>query len=286
MNPILNGRSSLIALVLAWAYFPTLGDLWHKWMNDPQYSHGVLVPFFCAYLVWQRRERTDRFSRPALVSGFVLLGIGVACRIYSAGLLFLSLDGFSILPTLAGIALILGGWSLVKWVWPGLLFLVFMVPLPYTAERMMGAELQKVATLASTWLLQCFGQPAIAEGNTILIREIRLGVVEACSGLRMLMTFLAFAVGAVMLMQRSWVEKGIVLISAAPIALFTNVVRITGTGLAYAWLRETDGREAVLTFIHDFNGWLMMPLGLGILLMELWILNRLLIEAPKKKWIV
>jgi len=171
MNPILNGRSSLIALVLAWAYFPTLGDLWHKWMNDPQYSHGVLVPFFCAYLVWQRRERTDRFSRPALVSGFVLLGIGVACRIYSAGLLFLSLDGFSILPTLAGIALILGGWSLVKWVWPGLLFLVFMVPLPYTAERMMGAELQKVATLASTWLLQCFGQPAIAEGNTIQRRD-------------------------------------------------------------------------------------------------------------------
>jgi exosortase len=177
--------------------------------------------------------------------------------------------------------LIAGGGATLRWTWQPLVFLIFMIPLPYQVERMMGAELQHIATVSSTFLLQCLGQPAIAEGNTILIHDVRLGVVEACSGLRMLVTFAAFAVGAVMLLDRSWVVKLLVLASVVPIALVTNILRITATGLAHIALHDSPQRGSVLEFIHDFNGWMMMPIGLALLLLELWLFRHLLIE-PKK----
>jgi exosortase/archaeosortase family protein len=92
------------------------------------------------------------------------------------------------------------------------------------------------------------------------------------------MTFIAFCVAAVMMMQRHWLVKGIVLGSAIPIALFTNIMRITATGLAHIWLHDSARKASVMDFIHDFNGWMMMPVGLTLLLVELWVLKHLLIE--------
>jgi exosortase len=190
----------------------------------------------------------------------------------------LPLEGFSFVLCLAAIAALFGGRSALVRYWPPIVFLLFMIPLPYEASRMLGAELQKVATIASTFLLQCFGQPAIAEGNRILIEGVTLNVVEACSGLRMLVTFFAFSVAAVFVMDRHWIVKGLVLASAVPIALLTNVLRIVATGLAHVWLAESASRASVLDFIHDFNGWMMMPIGLVFLLLELWLFKHLLIE--------
>ena len=89
------------------------------------------------------------------------------------------------------------------------------------------------------------------------------------------------AVGAVMLMERSWVVKVLVLLSVVPIALLTNILRITATGLLHVGLRDSPSRGSVLDFIHDFNGWMMMPVGLAFLVVELWIFRHLLVE-PKR----
>jgi exosortase len=183
---------------------------------------------------------------------------------------------------LTGLVMVTGGGPMLRWTWQSLLFLLFMIPLPYQMERMMGAELQSIATFSSTFALQTLGQPAIAEGNRILIQDVQLGVVEACSGLRMLMTFAAFSVAAVMLMERHWLTKVLVLASAVPIALLTNILRITATGLANVWLNESPTKKGVLEFIHDFNGWMMMPVGLGFLIVELWVLRKLLIEPEQQ----
>jgi exosortase len=179
---------------------------------------------------------------------------------------------------LVALAMLAGGRAGLGRFWPPIVFLLFMVPLPYEASRLLGAELQRVATIASTFLLQCCGQPAIAEGNRILIEDVTLNVVEACSGLRMLVTFAAFSVAAVLLMDRHWLVKALVLGSAVPIALVTNVLRITATGLAHVWLHDSPNKGKVLDFIHDFNGWMMMPVGLTFLLLELWLFKHLLIE--------
>jgi len=94
----------------------------------------------------------------------------------------------------------------------------------------------------------------------------------------MLVTFAAFSVAAAFVMERHWIVKGLVLASTVPIALLTNVLRIVATGLAHVWLQDSASKGKVLDFIHDFNGWMMMPIGLTFLLLELWVLKHLLIE--------
>ena len=270
------------AAALGWAYWPTALELLDKWLHDPQYSHGLLVPPFCLYLLW-RKPPSDRPAVPRPVAGLAVLAVALAAHGLAAFTSFLTLDGLSFVVALAGLALLHGGRNAVGRSWHALVFSLFMIPLPYAVERMAGAELQHVATVASALLLQCFGQPAVTEGNLILIEDVKLGVVEACSGLRMLATFVAFCVGAAMVMERHWLVKGLVLLSAAPIAVATNVLRIAATGLAHVWLKGSDSKGPVLDFIHDFNGWMMMPVGLAMLLAELWVLKHLLVEKPLQK---
>lgn len=264
-----------LGLLIAWAYFPTFEFMYSKWSGDPQYSHGFLVPLFSAFLLYRERERGGEWlSRPWPLMGLGLLLVAIAMRALAAGLLFHQLDAASLLVVLGALVVTLGGRALLMRTWPAIIFLIFMFPLPFELERDVGGPLKSIATFSSTFLLQTCGLPAIAEGNVILLDEIKLGVVDACSGLKMLMTFAAFSVGAVLLAQRSTFEKLMVLMGIVPVALLTNVLRITATGIS---LSLNSSKEAA-DFFHDFYGWLMMPLGMGFLALELWILKRLVIQ--------
>jgi exosortase len=265
--------AGLVAL-LVWAYLPMLRVFFDKWINDPQYSHGLLVPVFSAYLVWKAWRAGPLVPKPMPWLGCGLLAVAMSVRPLAGSLLFHQLDAASLMLALVAVTLAAGGLPLLKRVGGGLLFLLFMVPLPYELERNVGQPLKTAATVSSTYLLQTLGQPAIRDGNLILIDEVRLGVVDACSGLKMLVTFAAFSVGAVLLMNRSWFERGMVLLGIVPIAIATNVLRITATGLAYLVFSE----KGTLEFLHDFYGWLMMPVGLALLALELWVLKKLVSE--------
>jgi exosortase len=260
-----------LGALLVWAYLPMLRVFFDKWVNDPQYTHGFLVPFFSAYLLW-KSEPSTWAPRPWL--GFGLLAITLAMRAAAGALFFHQLDAAAFLLGLFAVAFAAGGLPLLKRTGPAIAFLIFMVPLPYELERNVGQPLKNAATVSSTYLLQTLGQPAIRDGNLILIDEIKLGVVDACSGLKMMVTFAAFSVGAVLLMTRSRFEKLMVLLGIIPIAIAANVLRITLTGLAYIALTNKD----TLTFLHDLFGWLMMPVGLALLALELWALKRLVME--------
>src|SRR5262249_26497498 len=139
--------------------------------------------------------------------------------------------------------------------------------------------LQRVATIASTFLLQTIGLPAVAERNTILLNEAKLDVVTACSGLRMLVIFFALATAVALLIRRPIWEKCLVVASAAPIALASNVVRITVTGI----LQQSVGAEAAKAVFHDLAGWLMMPLALALLGLELRLLDLLFVEPSRTR---
>ena len=275
-------RAAIALAALAWAFWPTLRELYETWVSHPEYSHGPLVPVFALYLFAKRKPvGSTTPARGWPLVGFAVLLFAIALRLAGSATSFLPLEGLAFVLCLTGLAAIAGGRSALARFWPPLVFLLFMIPLPYEASRLLGAQLQTLGTLATTYLLQCLGQPAIAEGNRILIGNVTLNVVEACSGLRMLVTFFAFSTAAVFLMDRHWVVKSIVLASAVPIALATNVLRITATGLAHVWLADGADKTRVLDFIHDFNGWMMMPVGLLFLVLELWVLNHLLIERPQ-----
>jgi exosortase len=263
------------AAVLGWAFLPTILWMTDKWSDDPQYSHGFLVPLFSGYLLW-RAAQAGKLTpgTPAVLIGGLMLVVAGGMRWLAGGLLFHQLDCLALLLSLAGLAAAAGGVKPARVAAPAILFLIFMIPLPYDVERNVGGPLKVVATHASTFLLQTFGYPAVSEGHVILIDEIRLGVVDACSGLKMLMTFAAFAVGAVLLTDRTRFEKLMILLGIVPIAVVANVLRITATGVAYTMIRE----KSTLDFLHDLHGWLMMPVGLALLGLQLWCLSRLVVR--------
>jgi exosortase len=263
---------AVLGLALAWAYWPALCAMAERWSDDPQYSHGFLVPVFALVLLWSRRELRPLPPFQASWWGIAWLTGALLLRL-SAGLFYLEpLDGYSLLLALAGVVLLMGGRPALRWAWPAIAFLGFMLPLPFQIDVALAYPLRRMATLASTYLLQTFGLPAFAEGNVIVMDGVRLEVVEACSGLGMLMTFFALATAVAVLVDRPPLDKLVVAASAIPIALLVNVVRITATALAHRWF----GAETAHILKHDLAGWLMMPLALGLLWLELRLLSRLL----------
>jgi len=264
---------STIALVI-WAYWTTLAEVVERWANDPQYSHGFLVPLFSVYLLWMRRDQLQGVAFQARWWGLGIVAAAVVLRLASHFFYQPWLDTGSMLICLAGIAAAVGGRRAVIWAGPSILFLIFMLPLPYRFQTMLGGSLQRIATLASAYVLQTLGVSAVTEGNVILLSETKLGVVEACNGLSMLFTFFALATAVAILSQRSWPEKIAIFFSAVPIAILANVVRITVTGLLF----EASQDELARTVFHDLAGWLMMPLALGMLLVELFVLGRFVVR--------
>lgn len=260
---------------LIWAYRVALGDMVERWEVDARYSHGFLVPLFSLFLLWFRRDMVDlsRFRPRAWGLLLVLAAVGLDMVGYRYN--FSWFEGAAMMLALAGLCVVAGGWPALRWAWPSIAFLFFMIPLPYRAERFVGEPLQKVATRASTYVLQTIGLPAVAEGNIVLLKDdIRVNVAEACNGLGMLMMFFAYASAAALVADRPLLDRLIILLSAAPIAVLANVLRISVTGLLYV----TAGSELAQHVYHDLAGWLMMPLALGILWLELWLLARLLPE--------
>jgi exosortase len=274
-RPLALWQLVAISGALVYAYLPTLRVFADKWVNDEQYSHGLLVPFFSAYLIWRAWKAEPRALKPLPVIGCALLAALFAARAASGAILFYQLDAVALLLSLVAVALAFGGVPLMKLALPAILFLGFMVPLPYELERNVGEELKTVATMSSTFVLQTLGLPAIRDGNLILIDEVRLGIVDACSGLKMLVTFAAFSVGAALLMRRSRFEKLMVLLGIVPIALVSNVARVTATGVMYSV--TTD--QTVAKNLHDWLGYAMMVFGMALLALELWVLKKLVVEA-------
>jgi exosortase len=266
----------LVALATAvWAYWATLAEVVERWTDDPQYSHGFLVPLFSGYLLWIRRGHLRAADLNARWWGLGIVALAGLLRMLSHFFYQTWLDTGSFLICLAGIAAAAGGRRTLIWAGPAILFLIFMLPLPFRVQTALGGSLQRVATAASTYALQTLGVPAVSEGNVILLTNTRLGVLEACNGLSMLFTFFALATAVAILAPRGWPEKIVIFLSAVPIAIFANLVRITVTGLLFEASRDDLARVV----FHDLAGWLMMPLALGMLCLELFVLGRLVVRV-------
>lgn len=264
---------------LGWAYWPGLTEMAHRWSTQAQYSHGYLVPLFALYLLWHRRAAYQQGPFAPSWWGVFWLAVGSGMRLFSGYYFLTSLDDLSLLPTLAGLVLLLGGGKALAWSWPSIAFLVFMLPLPHTLNRALTLPLQRIGTVASTYVLQTLGFPALSEGNVILLNEHRIGVVEACSGLGMMMTFCALAVGFVMVIRPRPLDTLILLLSAIPIAILANVFRITVTAILYDRVSIEAG-----AFFHDkLAPYPMMGLALVLLWLEIWLLSKLLIDPHEDR---
>jgi exosortase len=275
--PLAFAVTLLLALMAThWTTFARMAD---RWANDPQYSHGFIVPLFALVVLWSRREMLKQAVWRPCWPGAGLLVLGLALRVVAIQVDIEPLDALSLLPTVFGLVLLVGGRSVLRWSWPALAFLAFMMPLPFTIEVAMSQPLRRIATEASTYALQTFGCPAIAEGNVIYIDTTPLGVEAACSGLGMLVTFFALATALAIIVEAPLRDRLILIASAIPIAICANVIRITATGVAY----HVAGRDSSVAqmIYHDLAGWLMMPMALAMLWGVLKFLANLFVEEPE-----
>jgi exosortase len=282
---VLLGGLALAALL--WSYWTTLGELADRWSYDPHYSHGYLVPVFALVLLGVRWKNYAAGPFRPSAWGMAFLVAGVVIRLWGTYYFYQWYDNVSLLFCLVGLTVLLGGWQALRWSWPGLAFLLFMMPMPYRVETALAMPLRRLATQASTYVIQTFGIGAVADGNTIYLEDYPIAIVEACSGLSMLMVFFALATAVAFLIDRPLWEKIVVVVSAVPIALVANIARISLTAIVFEWL----GRDEANEFFHDWAGWFMMPLavlmfwGELLLVQWLWVLPSQKPSGPLGLWL-
>lgn len=268
--------AGVVAVALLASYAPNVLNLAQLWLSEPNYSHGLLVAPIALGILWQRRAKLERNApRPNGLGWALLLG-ALAARAWFFERNDQWLENATLLPALAALALAFGGWPLLKWAWPSIAFLVFMLPLPPRLNLILAGPLQRLATLGSTALLQGMGLPVLAQGNVILVGSERLEVAQACNGLSMLLSFVTLITAMVILLagRRPLWERLVLLASAVPIALISNVLRIAATAWAYHWLGAERGERIA----HDLAGWAMMPIALVLFLAEMALLSWLVVE--------
>ncbi len=280
---VLIGWLVLIGIFF-WSYSEVIVRL-VEWWCRPDYGHGFFVPVFAIVLLWVRREMIDPLPKRGSWWAMAFFAFWALMRLISAGLDMKRTDEWSIILFVAGVAVFLGGWRALRWAWPSIVFLIFMVPLPGAVQGRLSFQLQTIATKASAYVIQTLGIPAVIggpEGHVLQLPATELGVAEACSGIRMLMLFFAICVGAAFLLRCPLWKKAVVVASAVPIAVFSNVCRITVTAILYEAARrwpEHVSEKAAKWFFHDAAGWLMMPLAL-VLLLGLWkLLENLIVDS-------
>lgn len=251
----------LFAILLAALYGSVLREIAAQWWDDANYSHGFLVPVFSGYLVWRSRRTLRALPVRGSAAGLAVMSTGIAMLLLGdiAGELFLMRS--SLVVIVAGLVLFHLGRAWLRTLAFPLGFLFFMIPLPATIFYAVAFPLQNVAAQNAVWLLDLIGVPVLRDGNVIHLSQITLGVTEACSGIRSLISLLALAVAwGYLTLGRPWAIAALA-VSAVPITIAANAGRIVATGLISLWL----GPSYAQGFFHAFSGWLIFVFALACL---------------------
>jgi exosortase len=247
--------------LIAWLYSGVIPHLVRDWWNDPNFSHGFLVPVFAIFLVWQDRKRLGELPvRPTWLGLVVMAGAMMQLTVGIMGAeLFLSRS--SLIALLAGMVLFFLGWKHFRALLFPLLFLFLMVPIPAILFNEITIPLQFLASNMAGGLVEWMGVPVLRQGNIIQLPGMTLEVAEACSGIRSLMSLTTVAVIYAYFLESKLLPRLLLSVSAIPIAVIANGLRVTGTALlAFYW-----DKEAAEGFFHDFSGWLIFVLSLLML---------------------
>jgi len=250
-------------LAVCFGFATVIWELLNLWVTKVDYSHGLIIVPFMSYLLWRWRDRFPTHIYWPYYAGipFVLFGalLMFLANRYNVVREWMQAAGLTF--ALMGVVVTFcNGFKGLLWAAPALMFLPLAFELPTRVEQTVSNKLQMVATKAGNVVFQTFGLPSYAEGNTIIIEDTQLGVEKACSGLSMLLAFVAFSLAvAVLADKRPWIDRSLVLAAAIPIAIICNILRVVVTGLVYYWGWKNLGDKIV----HDLAGWLMMPLALA-----------------------
>lgn len=260
----------LVLLALLFYLFRgVLLGLFHRWWTDPTYSHGILVPAISLFFLFDRRKNLSEIAvggslwgAPALAAAICLF---LAGRL--GGMFFPQAVAF--IAALAALALLVGGWAFLAATLFPIGYLIFMCPLPSGIYDPISAQLRLFASSVSTALLQMTGVAAVRTGNIIHLANATLSVEDACSGIRSLFGIAATATAFAFITPGGWIRKTFFVVSALPIAVLSNVLRVFGTGLLYEYV----GTRFAEGFYHILEGWVFYAIALAALFIEYLLLR-------------
>lgn len=297
-----------IAAALAFVYWTMLAKLGHDWWTDENYSHGLLIPLIIGYILWTERSRLSRaVERPSLLWGGICVAFALLALWAGTAGAELYIQRVSLVLMLAGIAIYFWGFRLLKLLLVPFGLLLLAIPVPAIIFNKIAFPLQLFASQVAVWAMRLFNIPVLRQGNVIELMPLnahetkKLEVVEACSGIRSLMTLLTLAVVFAYFTHPKRDDKGdghsngdsngdnseggllsalkhypfwrslILVASAVPIAILTNSLRVSGTGI----LAHYYGTQVADGFFHTFSGWVVYIVAFLLLFAVGWALDKL-----------
>lgn len=262
----------MLAAALAltfWAYYGGLENLFHRWEVEEEYNHGYFLPLVTLTFLWHLAPAfaKQRFQ-PAwgalglLLFALLMLVVGELSAIYL-------LIHYSFILVLFALSLALVGWSGTRLTFAPIGILVFSIPIPYFIEATITSKLQLVSSMFGVKLIRLCNIPVFREGNLIDLGQFKLEVIEACSGLTYLYPLLGFgAICAYLYHTTPW-KRVVLVLSTIPIGILLNSFRIGMIG----FLVKYFGNEQAQGFLHDFEGFAVFMVCVGILFVEMWALT-------------
>jgi exosortase len=255
------GQTLLLAALLVALYHGVAVKLVTDWYELPDFSHGFLIPFFAAFLVWDKRHQLSVTPIDPSWAGISLVVLGLFELMLGLLGADLFLQRTSFIVLVAGIVWTLLGKAMLGKVKFVLFVLLLAIPLPAIVFNQITFPLQILASTLSSDLLPYAGVPVLREGNVINLPAMPLEVAEACSGIRSLLSLFTVAVIYGYFLERATWRRVVLALSAVPIAVTANVARIFGTGLCVQYWDP----DKALGFFHEFSGWLMFLVSLSCL---------------------
>ncbi len=271
-------RIVIVGVLFYFLFEQEVQRLFALWAT-PSESHGLLIPAFSLYFLYQVRDKLlTTAGRPSL-TGFLLLLLFLGCYVSSIIIKIGYLKPVMMIFTLAALVLTVGGWRIFKLTWLPILFLIFAIKIPDQIYTPLTMQLRIWASLFAANLLDLL--PGVScESTSVVIRgmyngePIELNVADACSGMRLLRTFVALGVAmAWMEVRPTWQRVGL-LISTMPIAIFCNMLRVLVTGLIYIYI----GPEYATGVLHSMLGLVSLGVAFGLYGLLTWIMNNFVVD--------
>ncbi len=278
-------KAALLAAAVYYVFSAEIYSIIFRWVTDSSWSHGFIIPFFSLYFLCQKKEEILSLKPKPNYFGLIFLICSLAFYLLVVFVYrFGYLKSLVIIPTIGSIILFIGGWRLVRYTWLPIGYLVFAIPLPARIYGEVTIPMRELAAAVSAQLLS-FVSGLEANVNGVVIDVVYKGVrlepgldvAEACSGMRLLMAFLALGVAMAYLHYRPMWQRLVLLASTVPIAILCNVVRVTITGFIYI-LGDPIYAQGIY---HDMLGLLMLPLAFGLYGLLAWFMSNLIIDESQ-----
>jgi exosortase len=268
-------RVGVLVLLLIWLYSSILFHLAIQWCRDPNFSHGFFVPVFSLFVLWCDRARLLSLPRIPSSWGFVVITVSLCLLIVGELGAELFLARVSLIILLGGLTLTFFGANFLRAILFPLSILLLMIPIPAIVFSQITFPMQIFASKVAATVLPWLGVPVLREGNIINLPSMSLEVVEACSGIRSLLSLITLAIIYGYVMTGKNLVRATLALAAIPIAIITNSLRIVVTGLLVQYWNP-DKAEG---FFHIFSGWLVFLVSVAML----FLLQRALAWGEKRE---